>query len=111
MATNRKFWHARPAIAGEVGNERLTSIEATRPRRWTKVILTSAISGLLGGFLVSYAFPPRYTSQSLVLVEKQRVSEVMVPSLITDDFTQRLATLQQQVLAGNRCDRWSSVWE
>jgi len=67
-----------------------------------KVILTSAISAVLGGFLISYAFIPRYTSQSLVLVEKQRVPEGLVPPPITDDFTQRMATMQQQVLAGNR---------
>src|SRR5258705_3021053 len=68
MGTKSNFWHSGSAIGGDVENERPTSIKARRLPRWMKVILTAAMSGLLGGFLVSYAFAPNYTSQSLVLV-------------------------------------------
>lgn len=71
-------------------------------RRRLKVILIPALLAPLAGFLVSYAFSPKYTSQSLVLVEGQRVPDNYVKAVITSDFTQRLATLQQQVLSGNR---------
>jgi polysaccharide chain length determinant protein (PEP-CTERM system associated) len=71
-------------------------------RRRLKVILIPALLAPIAGLLVSYAFPPKYSSQSLVLVEGQKVPDVYVQPVITSDFTQRLATMQQQVLAGNR---------
>jgi polysaccharide chain length determinant protein (PEP-CTERM system associated) len=71
-------------------------------RRRLKVILIPALLAPLAGFLVSYAFSPKYTSQSLVLVEGQRVPDNYVKPVITSDFTQRIATLQQQVLSQNR---------
>jgi len=71
-------------------------------RRRLKVILIPALLAPLAGFLVSYVFPPKYNSQSLVLVEGQKVPDQYVQPVITSDFTQRLATMQQQVLAGNR---------
>jgi len=71
-------------------------------RRRLKIILIPALMAPLAGVLVSYAFPPKYSSQSLVLVEGQKVPDVYVTPVITSDFTQRLATMQQQVLAGNR---------
>jgi polysaccharide chain length determinant protein (PEP-CTERM system associated) len=71
-------------------------------RRRLKVILIPALLAPLAGFMVSYAFPPKYNSQSLVLVEGQKVPVNYVQAVITSDFTQRLATMQQQVLAGNR---------
>ncbi len=71
-------------------------------KRRLKVILIPALLAPIAGFLVSYAFPPKYSSQSLVLVEGQKVPDAYVTPVITSDFTQRLATMQQQVLAGNR---------
>jgi polysaccharide chain length determinant protein (PEP-CTERM system associated) len=71
-------------------------------KRRLKVILIPALLAPLAGYLVSYGFSPKYTSQSLVLVEGQKVPDSYVQSVITADFTQRLSTMQQQVLAGNR---------
>lgn len=99
MEMKRRFWSSRPVIATEVENRTRARVG---PRRRVRVILTSAMAALLGGFLISYAFPPKYTSQSLLLVRKQTVTEDIVPSLITDDFGRHLATIQQQVLAGSR---------
>jgi uncharacterized protein involved in exopolysaccharide biosynthesis len=71
-------------------------------RRRLKVILIPALLAPLAGFLVSYAFSPKYNSQSLVLVEGQKVPDSLVKSVITSDFTQRLSTMTQQVMARNR---------
>jgi polysaccharide chain length determinant protein (PEP-CTERM system associated) len=68
-------------------------------RRRLKVILIPALLAPLAGFLISYAFPPKYTSQSLVLVEEQKVPEGYVKPVVTEDITQRIATMQQQVLS------------
>jgi uncharacterized protein involved in exopolysaccharide biosynthesis len=68
-------------------------------RRRMKVILIPALLAPLAGFLVSYFFPAKYMSQSLVLVEGQKVPEGIVKPVVTADLTQRIATLQQQVLS------------
>jgi protein tyrosine kinase modulator len=71
-------------------------------RRRMKVILIPALIAPIAGFLISYAFTPKYTSQSLVLVEEQKVPEGYVKPVVTEDITQRIATMQQQVLSRNR---------
>ena len=71
-------------------------------RRRVKVILIPALLAPLAGFLVSYVFPPKYTSQSTVLVEGQKVPDALVQSVITAGFTQRIQTLSQQVLSPTR---------
>ena len=71
-------------------------------RRRLKVILIPALLAPLAGFVVSYVFPPKFTSQSTVLVEGQKVPDSLVQSVITSDFTQRIQTLSQQVLSPGR---------
>jgi len=71
-------------------------------RRRIKVILIPTLLAPLAGFFVSYAFPAKYTSQSLVLVEGQKVPEGIVQPVVTQDLTERIATLQQQVLSQSR---------
>src|ERR1700733_1703661 len=68
-------------------------------RRRLKVILIPALVAPLAGFLVSYALPPKYTSQSTVLVEGQKVPDNYVLPVITADFAQRVQTLSQEVLS------------
>jgi polysaccharide chain length determinant protein (PEP-CTERM system associated) len=71
-------------------------------RRRMKVILVPALLAPVAGFLVSYLFAPKFTSQSLVLVEGQKVPEGMVQPVSTTDISERIATLQQQVLSQSR---------
>src|SRR5881409_1102058 len=71
-------------------------------RRRLKVILIPALLAPLAGFLISFAFPPKYTSQSLILVEEQKVPVGYVKPVVTEDVGQRIATMEQQVLSRNR---------
>src|SRR5713101_8105351 len=71
-------------------------------RRRLKVILIPALLAPLAGFLISFAFPSKYTSQSLILVEEQEVPEGYVKPVVTEDLTQRVITMQQQVLSRNQ---------
>src|SRR5258708_33892707 len=71
-------------------------------RRRAKVILIPALLAPLAGWLISYAFAPKYTSQALVMVEGQKIPESMVQPVVTEDLTARIATLQQQVLSQSR---------
>ena len=71
-------------------------------RRRLKVILIPALLAPLAGFGVSYVFPPKFTAQSTVLVEAQKVPDSYVQPVITSDFTQRIQTLSQEVLSPSR---------
>jgi uncharacterized protein involved in exopolysaccharide biosynthesis len=71
-------------------------------RRRLKVILIPALLAPVAGFLVSYGFSPKYSSQSTVLVEGQKVPDKYVMPVITSDFTQRVQTLSQQILSPRR---------
>jgi uncharacterized protein involved in exopolysaccharide biosynthesis len=71
-------------------------------RRRLRVILVPTLLAPLAGFAVSYFFAAKYTSQSLVLVEGQKVPEGIVQPVVTEDLTERIATLQQQVLSQSR---------
>ena len=73
-------------------------------RRRAKVILIPTLLAPLVGFLVSYAFPAKYTSQSLILVEGQKVPEAMVQPVVSEDLNTRVETLAQQVLSQSRLE-------
>ncbi|HEV7218316.1 MAG: GumC family protein [Terriglobales bacterium] len=71
-------------------------------RRRLKLILVPALLAPIAGFLVSYAFTPKYTSQARILVEGQKVPEGYVKPVVTEDIVQRIATMQEQVLSRTR---------
>jgi uncharacterized protein involved in exopolysaccharide biosynthesis len=68
-------------------------------RRRLKVIVVPALFAPLVGFLVSYTFTPKWTSQALILVEDQKVPVSMVQPVVTQDLTARVATLSQEMLS------------
>jgi uncharacterized protein involved in exopolysaccharide biosynthesis len=63
-------------------------------RRRAKVIAIPMLLAPLVGFLISYAVPPKYTSQSLILVEGQKVPEAMVQPVVSDDLQTRIQMLR-----------------
>lgn len=71
-------------------------------QRRLRVLVVPALLGVVGGFMVSYVFSAKYTSQATVLVEGQKVPENYVQPVITADFTQRVQTLGQEVLSPSR---------
>ena len=71
-------------------------------RRRLKVVLIPVLIAPLAGYLVSHAFSPKYTSTAVVSVEGQKVPDNMVQSVITADFTQRIANITTRMMAANR---------
>ena len=71
-------------------------------RRRIKVILIPALVLPIVAFAVSFAFDPKYTSQSVVLIEEQKVPEGYVRPVVTEDINQRIATLQNKALSADR---------
>jgi polysaccharide chain length determinant protein (PEP-CTERM system associated) len=85
---------------GMIANRELTMEDyVAMLRRRAKMILIPALLAPAVGYAVSYAFAPKYTSQSLILVEGQKVPESMVQPVVSEDLTARVVTLQQQVLS------------
>jgi polysaccharide chain length determinant protein (PEP-CTERM system associated) len=70
-------------------------------RRWW-LILLPAILGPAIGYAIALALPSRYTSQTLVLVEQQKVPDTFVQSVITEELAKRLGTMQEQILSRTR---------
>src|SRR5579862_9596430 len=72
-------------------------------RRWMLIVALGLVGGPLA-FGVSRFLPDRYKSQTLVLVERPSVPEKIVESLDTEDLSQRLSSMQQQILSRSRLE-------
>jgi polysaccharide chain length determinant protein (PEP-CTERM system associated) len=72
-------------------------------RRWVMIAVLAAAGGPLA-YGVSRFLPDRYKSQTLVLVEQPSVPSDIVRSLDTADITQRLSSMQQQILSRSRLE-------
>lgn len=71
-----------------------------RRRMWW--IIVPLLIGPVVGFGVTYLLPNTYTSQTLILIEGQKVPEKYVANVINDDLGERLATMQEQVMSRTR---------
>src|SRR5438552_2164224 len=68
-----------------------------RRRRWLLVLPVAA--GVIGGFLLSLVLPEKYTSHTIVLVERPVVGDTYVKPVMTEDLNQRLASMKEQILS------------
>lgn len=66
------------------------------------IILVCAIALCAAGGGVSYVIPPRYVSQTLVLVEQQQVPEDYVKPVVTEGLDELLASMKEQILSRSR---------
>src|SRR5207249_7854216 len=57
-----------------------------RRRRWLLVLPVAA--GVIGGFLLSLVLPEKYTSHTIVLVERPVVGDTYVKPVMTEDLNQ-----------------------
>src|SRR5271168_4772738 len=71
-------------------------------RRWWIIALPAIVLPIIGFFYVTYFVQPEYISQTLVLVEQQKVPESYVKAVVTEDLNGRLATMKEQILSRSR---------
>ena len=71
-----------------------------RRRKW--LILVPVLLGPLIAYGISVELPSRFTSQTLVLIEQQKVPDNYVEPVVTEDLNARLATMQEQILSRSR---------
>ncbi len=73
-----------------------------RRRLW--LILASTVLVLGISLAVSYILPPQYVSQTLVLIEQQKVPEDYVKPVVDEDLGARLASMKEQILSRSRIE-------
>jgi len=74
---------------------------AIAKRRWLLILAPTVVVPLLC-YSFSLTIPNRYTSQTGVLVEMPKVPDNYVKPVITQELSQRLATMQEQLLSRTR---------
>src|SRR5258708_16044457 len=53
---------------------------------------------------LTHILPPQYVSQTLVLIEQQKVPENYVKPVVTEDLNARLASMREQILSRSRLE-------
>jgi polysaccharide chain length determinant protein (PEP-CTERM system associated) len=71
-------------------------------RFWLIAASTFLLLGI--GLGVSYILPPQYVSQTLVLIEQQKVPEDYVKPVVNEDLGARLASMKEQILSRSRIE-------
>ena len=95
---------ARPRHSGSDSTSGQLSIEhylrLVNYRKWWVLTVFSLVSAATA--LVSYRLPNVYSSETVILVDPQKVPESYVKSTVTGDVRNRLGTLSQQILSATR---------
>jgi polysaccharide chain length determinant protein (PEP-CTERM system associated) len=73
-------------------------------RRHKRTLILLAVLGPALGYLLCFALPKEYTSQTTILVEQPAVSSSYVTDITGGDLKQRLTTLQEQILSRSRLE-------
>ncbi len=73
-------------------------------RRRRFLIIGPALLGPVILFGISLVLPNRYESDTLILIQSQRIPNNMVQSVITEDLNGRVASLEEQVLSRTRLE-------
>lgn len=72
--------------------------------RWW-LVLGIALAVSAGTVIYSHYLPNVYTSETMILVDPQKVPDSYVKSTVTGDVRNRLSTLSQQILSATRLQR------
>ncbi len=78
-------------------------LEAALKRRWY-IIIPFSISLMLGIYF-AITLPKVYQSETLILVEPQRVPTEYVQSLVSQDIDARISTISQQILSRTNLEK------
>lgn len=76
--------------------------EALKRRLW--LILMCGLLLLAAALGLCFVLPPQYVSQTLVIVQQQKVPENYVKPVVTEDLNARLASMKEQILSRSRLE-------
>ena len=88
-----------------LGHRELTMEDYTSilRRRWVLILCSTVVFLAIGG-AVSYVVPPKYESQTLILIEQQKVPEDYVKPVVDENLNARLASMKEQILSRSRLE-------
>jgi polysaccharide chain length determinant protein (PEP-CTERM system associated) len=72
-------------------------------RRWWIVVIPALILPIIT-YGISHLVPPTYLSQTLVLIEQQKIPDSYVKPVVTEDLNARLASMKEQILSRSRIE-------
>ncbi len=75
-------------------------IAVLRRRFWW--ILFPVVIFPIVGYCVAMVIPPKYISQTLVMVEQPKIPDKYFTPIVTEQLTTRLGTMQQEILSRSR---------
>jgi polysaccharide chain length determinant protein (PEP-CTERM system associated) len=86
-----------------LGHRTLTPEDYLRilKKRWWIVVIPAVLLAVTG-YTVTFFVQPEYMSQTLVLIQQQKVPESYVKPVVSEDLNARLATMQEQILSRSR---------
>lgn len=70
-------------------------------RRWWLIAIPVILAPIVG-VLIARRLPPKYTSNSMILIEQPKVPPSIVPSVVGGDLMSRLANMEEQILSRSR---------
>jgi protein tyrosine kinase modulator len=70
-------------------------------RRWWIIAIPAIIFPIVG-YGITFLIQPQYVSQTLVLVEQQKVPESYVKAVVTEDLSGRLASMKARITSRSR---------
>jgi polysaccharide chain length determinant protein (PEP-CTERM system associated) len=71
-----------------------------KKRAW--IVIVPAVIFAAVGVGLTFFVQPEYVSQTLVLIEQQKVPDSYVKSVVSEDLNARLASMQEQILSRSR---------
>jgi polysaccharide chain length determinant protein (PEP-CTERM system associated) len=77
-------------------------IAILKRRIW--LIVACAFAFLVIAVVASFIIPPKYQSQTLILIEQPKVPEDYVKPVVSQDLGQRLASMREQILSRSRLE-------
>lgn len=81
----------------------LEDYSAILKRRWWIIVIPALILPIIA-YGISHMVQPRYVSQTLVLVEQQKVPDSYVKPVVTEDLSGRLASMREQIMSRSRLE-------
>jgi polysaccharide chain length determinant protein (PEP-CTERM system associated) len=75
-------------------------VKILKKRGW--IIAVPAIIAPIIAYGISHFVQPRYVSQTLVLIEQQKVPDNYVKPVVTEDLSSRLASMREQIMSRSR---------
>lgn len=98
MATRR---HARKYPFGFRSIQEYLEVPLRRPL----FVLVPAVLVLSSAIAMAFVLPKKYRSQTLILVESEKVPDTFVQKMATESIARRLYTIRQEVLSRTRLER------